>query len=283
MHAPSRRRGGMGIGMFAVAVTSGGFGFIATDLIDRLLATYDPSASEKPKDRFTSDGAGTLANVLNVGSRPTLIRAGAGVGMTALPAIGSMFVDNPYGKAVLQGTAFGAGVSTLNMLWKTLVMPMLVGKDTSVPTLQKSYIARLYPAEVAAKINRTQNQTSVSSAGSGALSGSQDVGPFALADSSPYPSAADALRHQAGVHGDSPYPSASQAIGTHGDSPYPSANQALRSQAGMGYNPGPPDGPGPGPQAEPHKDAACSSCLGDPTMRFSAFLGDSSSDESATR
>lgn len=270
--------------MFVVAVASGGFGFIATDLVDRLLATYDPSATERPKDKFTSDGAGTLANVLNVGSRPTLIRAGAGVGMTVLPAVGSMFVDNPYGKTALQVGALGAGIATAKMLWQTLIMPMLIGKDTSVPALQKSYIARLYPAEVAAKINRTQNQTSVSSAGSGALSGAQpDVGPFALADSSPYPDAAQALRAKAGVHGDSPYPSASQAIGTHGDSPYPSAGQALRAQAGMGYNPGPPDGPGPGPQAEPHKDPACSSCLGDPTVRFSAFLGDSSPDESATR
>jgi len=274
----------MSAGQLALAVTSGGFGFLFADALDRFLATYNPSGTERPKDKFTSDGAGTLANTLNIASRPGLVRIGAGVGVTAVPAIGSMFVRNPYAKASLEGMAIGAGINLVKSLWSNFLMPMLIGKDVSVPTLQKSYIARLYPAEVSAKINLDQKMTSVSSSGSGALSGAQgrDVGPFALAAESPYPDAAQALRRETGVRGDSPYPSASQALraGVHGDSPYPDAAQALR--AGVSYAPGPPDGPGPGPQAAPHTDPACG-CVGDPTSRYSAFLGEPSQSESFVR
>ena len=48
--------------------------------------------------------------------------------------------------------------------------------------------------------------------------------------------------------------------------------QALR-RPGVGYEPGPPTSPGPGPQA----DASCG-CVGNPTARFAAFLGDSPED-----
>lgn len=272
----------MGAGEFAVAIVSGGLGFVVADGIDRLLATYSPTATEKPKDKFTSDGTGTLANSLNVASRPGLVRAGASIGVAAIPTVGAMFVRNSMGKAALEGAAVGAWISAFKMAWNNFLMPMLIGKDTSVPALQKSYIARLYPSEVAAKINRDQKQAAVSSAGSGALSdqagvGAPDVGPFALAGDSPYPTADQALR--AGVSGDSPYPTAEQALrtGVHGDSPYPTASQVLRKEAGVSYSPGPPSGPGPGPQAEPHTDPSCG-CIGDPLAAFSSFLGDQPSD-----
>jgi hypothetical protein len=99
------------------------------------------------------------------------------------------------------------------------------------------------------------------------------VGPFALSD---YPTAADALRKAAGVAGDSPYPTAADALrkaaGVAGDSPYPTAAEALRREAGVAYEPGPPAGPGPGPQAAPHTDPACG-CIGD-TNEFLGFIGD---------
>ena len=128
-------------------------------------------------------------------------------------------------------------------------------------------------------------QTAVSSGGSGALSGAPgvgvdgpaDVGPFALAGDSSYPTAAQVLRTAAGVSGDSPYPTAAAALraaaGIADESPYPTATQALRERAGLQgvpYQPGPPPGPGPGPQAAP--GASCG-CVGDEV--FTSFLGDS--------
>ena len=282
----SRRSSGMGAGALALMIGSGGIGFVLADGLDRMLATYNPSGTERPTDKFTSDGSGTLANTLNVAAMPNWKRLAAGVGVTAVPAVGAMFVKNPYGRASLEGLAVGAGISTFKMLWNNVLMPMLIGKDTSTPALQKSYIARLYPAEVAAHINQKASQTAVSSAGSGALSEqpstgvgapAADVGPFALSGDSPYPSASDALR--AGVSGDSPYPSAEQALraGVSGDSPYPTAAAALRKEAGVSaWQPGPPPGPGPGPQAEPHKDPSCG-CIGDDNP-FLGFVGEAQED-----
>lgn len=277
----------MAMAEVGIAVLTGGIGFILADGVDRLLATYNPAAATRPTNKFTSDGAGTLANTLNVAAKPNLVRIGAGVGMTALPAIGAAMSRNPMVRAGFEGMTVGAGVSLFKTLWNNLVMPLLTPKDTSAPSLQKSFIVRLYPAEIAAHINAQQQQVS---AASGVLSGPPaDVGPFALAGDSQYPDAAQALRNATGVHGDSSYPDAAQALrnvtGVHGDSPYPSAAQALRSMTGMsapaghgtpgypgvseGWQPGPPPGFGPGPQ--PQKDCGC---VGDPTIGFSSFLGD---------
>jgi hypothetical protein len=170
------------------------------------------------------------------------------------------------------------------------VMPLFAPKDTSTAGLQKSFIARLYPAEIAAKINLDAKQTAVSSAGSGALSAptapapgvgapAPDVGPFALAGDPAYPDANQSLRRQAGVNDSSPYPDAAQALRQRAglqDEMYASAADALRRQAGVsqppGYQPGPPPGPGPGPQASPHGDPQCG-CIGDDNP-FLGFVGD---------
>jgi hypothetical protein len=283
--------GGLGALELAVTLISGGLGFTLADGVDRLLATYNPAGTELPKDKFTSSGAGTLANTLNIAASPSVLRIAAGVGMTAAPAIGSMYTRSPALRCSLEGAAIGAGVSLFKNLWANLLMPMLIGKDTSPAALQKSYIARLYPAEVAAHINKKQTLTSVSSAGSGALSDAPaptgvgapaDVGPFALAGDSPYPDAVQALRREAGLR--EQLPSMQNVWGTGGPSEYPSAAQALRAEAGMSspaghgnpgqpglsWSPGPPPGPGPGPQAEPHKDCGC---IGDDNP-FLGFVGD---------
>ncbi len=261
----SRRSGGMGVGEMVLATASAGFGFILADGIDRLLATYNPSSTDAPpKDKFTSSGTGTLANTLNVASMPDWKRLVAGVGLTAAPAVGAMFTDG-YARSALEGAAIGAGVNFIKMLVNNVLMPMLIGKDTSAPALQKSYIARLYPAEVAAHINKASSQPAP-----GALSGAQDVGPFALGGDSPYPTAEQALR--AGVSGDSPYPTAEQALrsGVSGDSPYPTAAQALRKEAGVSaWEPSGPSTPGPGPQ----DNGADCGCVGDPTIGYASFLG----------
>ena len=283
MESPRRRRrhhvrasrggGGMGPGGLAMAVVSAGFGYVIADGIDRLIATYNPSATTAPPtDKFTSNGNGTLANTLNVAAMPNWKRVVAGVGVTAVPTVGAMFTDG-YVRSSLEGMAIGAGVNLFKTLWNNVLMPMLVGKDTSQPTLQKSYIARLYPAEVSAHINKAANQPAP-----GALSGAPagDVGPFALGGDSPYPDAAQALRQQTGVHGDSPYPTAAEALrqqtGVHGDSPYPTAAQALRKEAGVSaWQPGPPTSPGPGPQ---DNGADCGCVAGDPQIGYASFLGD---------
>jgi hypothetical protein len=278
----------MGMGEMVLMGVSGGFGFVLADGLDRFLATYNPSGATRPTDKFTSDGTGTLANTLNIASMPNWKRLVAGVGVTAVPAVGAMFVRNSYGRATLEGMAIGSGISAFRTLWNNIIMPMLIGKDTSAPALQKSYIARLYPAEVAASINKKANQSAVSSSGSGALSDGPDVGPFALADSSPYPDAATALGY--GLRGDSPYNDAASALrnatGVHGDSPYMDAATALRhgvsAPAGHGnpaqpglsaWQPGPPSDVGPGPQAQPHKDCGC---VGD---EYAGFLGDMSQED----
>jgi hypothetical protein len=264
----------MGVMDLAVGVFAGGTGFLVADGLDRFLATFNPTAAERPKDKFVSDGAGTLANVLNIGSRPSWVRAGAATGMIAVPAIGAAYVRNRTAKMALEGLALGAGINGLKLLFSNVLLPLLIGKDTSTPAIQKSVIARLYPAEVAAHINMTSQKAGGNAAGM--LSG-KDVGPFAMAGDSPYPSATDALRRAAGVSGDSPYPDAAQALrhGVSGDSPYPDANQALRRAAGVGYEPGPPSDVGPGPKADPHTDPSCG--CGDPLIGSSMFLGESPS------
>lgn len=288
----------MGMAEMGVALVSGGLGFVLADGLDRFLATYNPAGTgARPTDKFTSDGAGTLANTLNVSSKPSIIRIASGVGATALPAVGAMYARNPYVRASLEGMTVGAGVSLFKTLWNNLLMPLLTPKDTSVGSLQKCFIARLYPAEVAAHINQTTHQSV------GALSGAADVGPFALSGDSPYADASTALKRQAGLQapdyawgtgGEPAYPDAATAFrtatGLHGDSPYADAAQALRREAGMGapaghgnpaqpgmgepWSPGPPPGVGPGPQAQPHKDCGCVGAANP----FLGFIGDSPQD-----
>jgi hypothetical protein len=321
----SGRGNAMGPAEFGIAIVSAGLGFVLADGLDRMLATYDPTAKDKPTDKFTSDGAGTLANTLNVAAAPSWQRVVASIAVTAAPAVGSMYIKNPMLKSSAEGLAIGAGVSLFKTLWSNVLMPMLVGKDTSVDALKKSYIARLYPAEVAARINSRKTndagaavtpQMAVSSTGSGALSAppeqqmyypptagvgapTPDVGPFALAGSSDYPSAAEALRNAAGVGASASggllptvqhqwgtggsaaggiLPTAAQAMGTGGSAAggiLPTAAQAM----GMGaaYMPGPPPGPGPGPNIERGSDPAACGCIGDDNQ-FLGFVGDEAAD-----
>ncbi len=293
----------MGMGEFGVAVLTSGLGYIVADGLDRFLATYNPAETDpkkKPKDKFTSDGAGTLANTLNVASPPGFMRIGAGVGLTAVPAVASYYVDGKFIKSGLQGLALGSSVNLLKTLWNNVLMPMLKPKDTSAAALQKSYIARLYPAEVAASINREQKQTAVSSAGgAGALSDPPaDVGPFALSRSE-YPNAAEALRAAAGTGGTpgDDYPTVQNTEGTSRSGDFPTATQAMTAETGRvgapaaagnpgqpgvsqepppPWKPGPPPLPGPGPQAEPGEDPACG-CLNDQFLGIG--IGDKPTEE----
>lgn len=276
----------MGAAELVLAVLSGGVGFVAADAIDRLLATYNPGGSTPPADKFTSTGSGTLANTLNIAARPNWKRLAAGAGVTAVPAIGSMFIDSPMAKSALEGMTIGAGISFFKTLWNNLLMPMFIGQDTSTPTIQKSVIARLYPAEVSAAINvRTTpagQQPALSSTGSGALSGSPetgvgapaDVGPFALAADSPYPDATQMLRRATGVQGPSQYPDVAAVTRAQAgvrDEPYPTTESAIRHRAGVSeWQPGPAADVGPGPKSGQPSEEQCG--CGSPADLF--FLGD---------
>jgi hypothetical protein len=203
---------GMYVAELALAVVAGGLWFSVADGLDRFLATYNPSATgAKPTDKFTSDGAGTLANTLNIASPPGIARIGASVGMAALPAIASVFVENPFIKSGLEGMAVGGGVKLFSLFWNNFLMPMFKPKDTSNTGLQQSFIARLYPAEVSASINLHTSPPTTSATGTafGALSqppyGVGDVGPFAIggpgaeAAGGNFPTASEALRQAAGM------------------------------------------------------------------------------------
>lgn len=277
--------GGMSFMELGMAVVSSGVGFLAADALDRFLATYNPAAAP-PADKFTSPGVGTLANTLNIASPPNMIRLAASVGSVVVPAVGSRFVRNKMIKGSLEGIAVGGGIKLLSLLVNNVLMPLLTPKDSTPTGLQKSMIVRLYPSELAASLNLKAHATSVSSSGSGALSGTGDVGPFALASvggDSPYPNVEQALRAQAGVQGPgSNYPTLQNTWGTGNNIPgwpgvgeYPTVAQQLRQQAGMSappaagdvYAPAAPPGPGPGPssagpQARPHTDPACG-CVGE--------------------
>ena len=258
--APRRSRrmyassGGMSAGNLAMAAFTGTVGFLAADALDRFMATYNPAGTEAPKDKFTSSGTGMLANTMNIAATPNWKRIAVGVAAPVVPAVGAAFVKNKTAKVALEGLALGAGISTLKMLFTTLVIGRLLKpKDTSASALQSSKLARLYPAEISARINIEQKMQALSASGAGALSG---------ADDRQRPTAAQAMA------GTAEMPTAQDALRT-GLRDMPTAAQAMAG-TGEGWQPGPPPGPGPGPQPN---DASCG-CADAPTpgIRYSAFL-----------
>src|SRR5580692_9773822 len=206
---------GMHVAELAVAIGTGSLAYILANGLDRWLATYNPEAANPPKHKFTSDGAGTLANTLNIASHPSWVRLGAGAGMAALPAVASMFTEHPLLRSSLEGAAVGASVQFIQLLWSNVLVPLFAPKDTSNDGLKKSFIARLYPTEVAAHINMKAQTTALTGGTATGLSGTPaadapapaagvgqpDVGPFALGGPSYYPSAVEALRAHAQAAG----------------------------------------------------------------------------------
>lgn len=270
--------------VMAVGVISTGLGFVLADGVDRFLATYNPAATTAPPtDRFTSSGSGTLANTLNVAARPNWKRVAAGVGMFVAPAAGAYYIKQPMVRASMEGLAVGAGIAAFKTLWNNFFMPMLAPKDSSPAALQKSFIARLYPAEVASHINTAINPgaTAVASSGSGALSGApqdanvgvsggSDVGPFALAEPQ-FPT----VQQQLGA-GDPDWGGQNPTVAQHWGTGRPGSDHPTMAQV-LGAPPGPPQKPDPGPQAQPHTEPQCG--CGDPTIGFAGFIGDEQQNE----
>src|SRR5271166_3267655 len=216
------RRSGPGrsnyVAELALAIGTGSLAYIVANGLDRFLATYNPNEdpTKLPKNKFTSDGAGTLANALNIGAHPSWLRIGAGIAMAAAPAGASVFVKHPLLRSSLEGAAVGASVQLIQMLWSNVVIPLLAPKDTTDAGLKPSFIARLYPTEIAASINMKAQTTALTGGHATGLSGAPpvdvpapqagvgapDVGPFALQGPSYYPSAVEALRAASGVSGE---------------------------------------------------------------------------------
>jgi chemotaxis protein histidine kinase CheA len=188
VRAPSMRSIGRSALDMGLELGLGVAGYLLADGVDRFLATYDPAnAAKAGPNKFTSDGTGMLGNSLNVASAPDWKRYASLVGLTLMPLGGSLFIENKTIRSSVEGIGLGAGIKLATTLWESLLMPLLVGKDTSAPALQKSWVARLYPAEVSAALNEKAGKAAVSSGGAnstaGTLSGGadRDAGPFALA------------------------------------------------------------------------------------------------------
>jgi hypothetical protein len=230
----------------ALAVGTGSLAYILANGFDRFLATYNPNGdpAKAPKHKFTSDGAGTLANTLNLADHPSLLRIGVGIGLAAAPALGSVFVKHPLIRSSLEGAAVGAGVQLVQMLWSNVLVPLFAPKSTD--ELKTSFIARLYPAEIAAHMNRKSATTAFTGGTAPGLSGapsdapapgtvgqpSGDVGPFALEGPSRFPSAVEALRaHAAGLNGGHEANRLETGIG-YGAGSYPSVAELWRQAAG---------------------------------------------------
>ena len=171
VRAPNYRALARTAGQMALELGSSFLGYLLADGLDRFLATYNPTDAKKPDNKFTSDGNGMLANALNVASPPHLWRWGSLGLMTALPLGSSLFVKNAAARSVVEGIGLGAGIKLASTVWSSVLMPMLIGKDTSTPALQKNVIARLYPAETSAVLNIKSGKAAVSSGGANSTAG----------------------------------------------------------------------------------------------------------------
>jgi hypothetical protein len=179
-------------GELALAVISGGLGFVVADFIDRYMATYNPSTTTTAPANMFYGGTGTEANTLNLAMPPSITRIGIGAGVTLVLGLGAHVVKNGMGKAALQGATIGAAISLFRLVWNSYVMgKVLMPKATDQATLQASMGARLYPAEITAAQNLANSpQTLASPSGlqPGLAAPPQlpqgrlgDVGPFANA------------------------------------------------------------------------------------------------------
>ena len=148
-------------GEFALAVISGGLGFALADFADRYLASWNPTVTPAPTDRFTGGTNGTLANTLNVATLKTgsmTYRLAAAVGIPLLAGIGAYVVKNPMGRSALQGLTLGAAISGFIKIWDTYVIGgLLMPAASDQATMQASLGARLYPAQIVAAQNLAQS------------------------------------------------------------------------------------------------------------------------------
>lgn len=125
--------------MILADVVFGGAGFVAADLLDRFLATYDPSSKTPPDDKFTGDGEkSTVANALNVANIPSWLRMG--VGLTSCVVLWIVFL------VTSNTAAYGMLVGTWIRLFSMVCTHAVTCRFLS-PDLRR----RLFPSETTAR------------------------------------------------------------------------------------------------------------------------------------
>lgn len=119
-------------------------GYVATDVLDRFLATMAPKAEGDKKTFGWTYGAA----VKRIGARPNALRMGAQFGLAAVAFGGAMWVQKKSEPAAyaLIGLSLGAGVHLLSQVATKYLMPMIFKVDPAKLN-ERSIGARLYASE----------------------------------------------------------------------------------------------------------------------------------------
>lgn len=119
-------------------------GYIATDMLDRFLATMSPKAEGDKKTFAWTYGAA----VKRINARPDAIRMGAQFGLAAVAFGGAMWAQKKSEPAAyaLIGLSLGAGVHLLSQVATKYLMPMIFKVDPAKLT-ERTIGARLYASE----------------------------------------------------------------------------------------------------------------------------------------
>lgn len=128
----------------AALATATAFGYVATDVLDRFLATMAPKAEGDKKTFGWTYGAA----VKRIGARPNALRMGAQFGLAAVAFGGAMWAQKKSEPAAyaLIGLSLGAGVHLLSQVATKYLMPMIFKVDPAKLN-ERSIGARLYASE----------------------------------------------------------------------------------------------------------------------------------------
>lgn len=114
-------------GELVVGGFTGVLGYVATDVLDRFLATHAFTATAAQGGGTDSPAAGQVYNYQAVAAPMGIKRWGAGLGMAAVPIILAGFVRGPMKRSALQFWGIGALLRTLGK-GATDLMVMITGK-----------------------------------------------------------------------------------------------------------------------------------------------------------
>jgi hypothetical protein len=132
-------------GELALAFVSGGLGFVAGSMLDRYIATR---AGNTGVAGVTPGAGGTLSNGAAIAAAPGIMRILAQAALGAVFILPAHFVQQPMGRAALQGASLGVGVRLAGQLLESYVIQKFFGlaSDGVTPT---AFGARYYPIEIA--------------------------------------------------------------------------------------------------------------------------------------
>lgn len=129
---------------FAALSAATALSYVATDVLDRFLATMAPKAEGDKKTFGWTYGAA----VKRIGARPNALRMGAQFGLAAVAFGGAMWVQKKSEPAAyaLIGLSLGASVHLLSQVATKYLMPMIFKVDPAKLN-ERSIGARLYASE----------------------------------------------------------------------------------------------------------------------------------------